>query len=198
MQKSTLTETLFTLFFRSSHLISRGHHHQAGGHHHQTGGHHGQLRILSILNEENTMSQKDLMEVLQVRSASLSELLSKIESNGYITRTKDEDDKRNVIITITEKGKTVISENEQQWHNEAEKLFAALNEEEQNTLSKLLHKLVTSWQQERGASDSERNQQRHSSIHDEDHCDAHHHGYHHGNSHHGEHFCHCRQSDDEE
>jgi len=190
MRKSTPAGTLFILFLRSLHFMTRGHYHQAGGN-------HGQFRILSILSEKNSMSQKDLMEIFQARSASLSELLGKIESKGYITRTRDDDDKRNFIITITEKGKTTFSENEQQWQNTAEKLFAVLNEEEQNALSKLLLKLITAWQQQSVVSDSERSQQHHSSIHDEDHPDAHH-GYHHDNVHHGERSHHGLRSSDEE
>lgn len=169
MKNSTESETLFSIFVRCSHLVGRGHHHRGGGH-------HGQGRILSTLGESGTMSQKELMELHQIRSASLSELLGKLEASGYVTRDKDEEDKRSVNITITEKGKSVAAEHEQWRQEAATKLFAPLTTEEQTELSGLLLKLLTAWKEERTAADLEQH------VHHHHYHRGHHAGHHRGHA----------------
>ena len=178
MQTQTTSELLFSLFMRSSHLIGRGHHHRGGWH-------HGQGQILSILSKHESLSQKNLLEIAQVRSASLSELLSKLETNGYITRGKDEQDKRSTKITITEIGKTTADEHMKRKKESAEALFTSLTEEEQITLSNLLLKLFNTWQEERDADNSRHHHERH-----QQHC-KHQHRHCHERQHHENH----RQND---
>ena len=92
-------------------------------------GHHGRGRILRVLLEKGTMTQSELQNIIDIRSGSLSEILSKIEEKELIIREKDENDKRKVNISITEKGKESI----------------LLNEEEQQQLEVILSKLLKSW-----------------------------------------------------
>ena len=162
MQKLTESETLFYLLARCSNMIGRGHHHRGGSH-------HGQGRILSILSEDGTMSQRELMELLQIRSASLSELLGKLDAGGCVTRDKNEGDKRNVNITITEKGKAVAAEYKRWRQDTAAALFAPLREDERAALSRLLLKLLTAWREERNAA----NFGHHFHHHDERHHGGH-------------------------
>jgi len=181
MQKTHESENLLSLFRTCSHLIGRGHHHRKGGG-------HGQGRVLSILSKNDTMSQKDLTELIQVRSSSLSELLSKLEKNGYITSEKDEEDKRSANITITEAGKIVASEHMEKRKAMAIELFKSLTEEEQTELSKLLSKLSTAWLEEHNPEDLEHGCKKH----------GHHHGGHHHRHHYDKEHKKCRHHHDDE
>ena len=60
-----------------------------------------QHRILMFLNRHGDLSQKKLLEHMSIKPGSLSELLSKVESNGYIIKKRDENDKRNYILSLT-------------------------------------------------------------------------------------------------
>lgn len=163
MKDTLQSEKLFELFQRNSHFISRGHHHKDGGH-------HGQGRILSILGNMSTMSQKELLDILKIRTASLSELLIKLENNDFITRIKDENDKRNFIISVTEKGKSAVAEFEQHRRETAEVLFGALSDEEKATLVSLLQKLNDAWQEGREQDDCGRGHRHHGgNFHSEHH-----------------------------
>ena len=64
----------------------------------------GQGRILTLLLENGTMTQRELITITGRRSATLSEQLENMEQAGYITRKRNEQDKRNVDVTLTQTG----------------------------------------------------------------------------------------------
>ena len=72
---------------------------------HKTGKKRGQENILEILFQYESMSQKQLQEVLGIEAGSLSEILSKLEQRQFIERYKDINDKRKSIIHLTSLGK---------------------------------------------------------------------------------------------
>ena len=108
-------------------------------------GHHGRGRILKVLLEKGTMTQSELQNIIDIRSGSLSEILSKIEDKQLITREKDENDKRRVKIEITEKGKEIILLKEEEHKDKSKELFKVISEEEQKQLEVILSKLIKSW-----------------------------------------------------
>ncbi len=64
----------------------------------------GQAKILSILLEQPSISQKDLILQLDMRPQSASELIKKLEKKGFIQREKLATDKRVSLIHLTELG----------------------------------------------------------------------------------------------
>ncbi|MBR2669980.1 MAG: MarR family transcriptional regulator [Solobacterium sp.] len=99
-----------------------------------------QDKIVRILYENGgTMGQKALQELLHVQPGSISEILSKMEEKGLVTRAKTDTDKRAALISL------VNADNPQ---NPESVSFDALSEEEQETLKSLLKKLLASWKPE--------------------------------------------------
>ncbi|MDR0838617.1 MAG: MarR family transcriptional regulator [Oscillospiraceae bacterium] len=148
MKNPTQTEKLFMLFQHGAIFVGRGWQPQRGAG-------HGQGYVLSLLSEA-PMSQKELLEKLGVRAGSLSELLGKLESAGYITRTKDERDSRAVNLAITEAGREFAAEHGRHRTQVADGMFAALDDGEKATLLALLEKLHASWRPEHGGEDEGR------------------------------------------
>ncbi|SHH85374.1 DNA-binding transcriptional regulator, MarR family [Sporobacter termitidis DSM 10068] len=134
----SVPERLYILLLRCSHALSRGHHHELAAH-------PGQWRVLSFLAANGATAQRELLEAVQIRPASLSELLAKLESKGLITRAKDEDDKRSAVVELTALGRAVIDENAGRQQSFAAELFSPLSAEEQEQLAGLLDKLVQPW-----------------------------------------------------
>lgn len=97
----------------------------------------GQGRVLAILKLKPEISQKDLSYLLDMRPQSLGELLSKLEKNGFITRTPSETDRRVMNIKLTKEG-TEATEQEFSF----DKLFECLSEEEQMNLSIYLGRII--------------------------------------------------------
>ena len=103
-----------------------------------------QRRLLSVLlGYEDGVRQKVLAEEMRINPSSISELISKLEAEGYAARTVDPDDKRATLITLTEVGKARAYELEDERNERFAKPFANLNDQEKDQLLKLLEKLIT-------------------------------------------------------
>lgn len=116
--------------------------HMARAFHHHGHRGHAQKRVLAILREKENISQRELMEYLGVRSASLSELLAKLEHNGLITRDREEYDRRSYVITITESGRAAVAGYEEERRGREDLFFSSLTAEERQQLTSILGKLV--------------------------------------------------------
>lgn len=108
----------------------------------------GQGRVLAILKMQPEISQKELSYLLDMRPQSLGELLSKLERNGYITRTPSETDRRVQIIKLTENGaEGTVSEGQE---FSFDKAFEGLNKEELKNLSDYLHRIIKTLEDQLG------------------------------------------------
>ncbi len=67
----------------------------------------GQGKILRILKIKPEMQQKELLFLLDISKQSLAELLAKLEKNGYIVREPSLEDRRVLVVKLTQKGKDV-------------------------------------------------------------------------------------------
>lgn len=118
---------------------------RACGHYlyHRSGKNAGQGRILAILAERGSMTQRELQEILKIKPGSISEILAKLEEKGRILRKKDELDKRRSVLELTERGQEIVEIQKKEMSEES--LFDALEEAEQIELKRLLKKLLESW-----------------------------------------------------
>ena len=65
----------------------------------------GQTRCLLTVSGLGPVSQRRLAAILGIRSASLSELLGKMETRGWIVRTPHPEDGRTYLVALTDEGK---------------------------------------------------------------------------------------------
>lgn len=64
-----------------------------------------QYITMLVLWEHGSINVKALGDMLFLDSGTLTPLLKKLESKGYISRNRDTNDERNLIISITESGR---------------------------------------------------------------------------------------------
>ena len=102
-------------------------------------------RILLTLSREGPMTQKTLMNKLQIQPGSLSEALAKAESAGTVERRRCEDDRRNFEIRLTQEGEKQAEAFENDRQELARLLFETLDENEKETLAAILDKLRGHW-----------------------------------------------------
>jgi len=99
-----------------------------------------QYITMMVLWEKETVNEKDLVKALYLQANTLTDLLGKLKGKGYVDIRKDDKDRRNIIISLTEEGrrlrdravdvpKTLIDEH---W----------LTDEEVKTFKELLYKLL--------------------------------------------------------
>ena len=63
-----------------------------------------QYITMMVLWEKKCVNVKTLGESLYLDSGTLTPVLKKLESKGYISRVRSNEDERNLVVTITEEG----------------------------------------------------------------------------------------------
>lgn len=66
-----------------------------------------QYITMMVLWEEQQMNVKEIGKKLYLDSGTLTPLLKKLESKGYITRERSSQDERNLMVTITKEGEAL-------------------------------------------------------------------------------------------
>ncbi|MCR8641678.1 MarR family transcriptional regulator [Paenibacillus sp. N1-5-1-14] len=65
----------------------------------------GQLNVLELLTEQESMKPSDFLEYLETTPAAVTTLLDRMERGELIERRRDEKDRRIVWVHVTDKGK---------------------------------------------------------------------------------------------
>lgn len=138
--QNVASEELAMLFRRTSRLMARAYHRQDHAP-------HAQFAVLNIINRQGPISRAELLEMLDVRSASLSEVLQKLERNDLIQRERNELDRRGFVLSATERGKKMAEQTSDEVPV-AHTLFHCLSTAEQQQLRYILSKLADSLQVE--------------------------------------------------
>ncbi len=105
-----------------------------------------QRRILIILSEVDSMTQRELTRKLGIQPGSASEVLGKLESAGMIVRTPSETDRRTADVRLTDLGRQKADEADKRREDRQHQMFASLSEEEQMTFLSILEKLQDDWE----------------------------------------------------
>ncbi len=105
----------------------------------------GQGRIIAMLKIQPQIATKDLSYLLGIRQQSLNELINKLEKNGYVERKPSENDKRVMIVHLTEKGKK-ISQPETNY----KEILDCLSMEELQNLREYLDRIITAFKKYEG------------------------------------------------
>lgn len=104
-----------------------------------------QKRVLIILYENGSMTQRELTERMGVQPGSASEVIGKLEKAGLIERSSSQADRRTVDIQLTETGRKEAEEAALQRKKRHQDMFSNLSDEEKNTLLTLTEKLNADW-----------------------------------------------------
>lgn len=105
----------------------------------------GEFDVLAALRRQGEpyqLSPNQMQDMVLISSGALTNRINRLESAGLVKRTPDQDDRRGVNVTLTEKGLNVINDAAGH-HLQAEaELLDPLNAEEQKTLAALLKKML--------------------------------------------------------
>lgn len=119
----------------------------------------GQNKVLKILDKHDSMLQQELLKELGIRASSLTELLKKLEADGFITRERSNRGGREIMVSITEKGRVSALERKLASKERDESLFGCLTSDERAQLETILDKLLTAWRAASGITDGQRREQ---------------------------------------
>lgn len=102
--------------------------------------HRGQIRVLHLIAVNEGLTHKDLAELLDIRSPSMSELLDKLERLNLIRREKDTADKRITHVYLSPDGWELVRSSQNQV-DFSETLFGCLSEEERYLFYTVIKKI---------------------------------------------------------
>lgn len=104
-----------------------------------------QKRVLIVLNETGTITQRELTQRLGIQPGSASEVIAKLESMGLVERALSEADRRTADISLTDAGRRRAEEALEQRQRRHEEMFSALTAGEKEQLLSLLEKVNGDW-----------------------------------------------------
>ncbi len=100
-------------------------------------------RLLVLISEyPDGVRQKELAERAGINASSTSEVVSRLEDDGYIKREIDPSDKRATILRLTEMGQVRAEEVRDERNEFLGEFFGRISEEEKEKLAEIVGKLM--------------------------------------------------------
>ncbi len=93
-----------------------------------------QLFALHELDTDAAMSQRDLAERLRLEKSTVSRLVADLESLGLLTRERDPDNRRIYRLRITDEGRRAHARVRSAFHDQYDRMTAALTGRERAAL----------------------------------------------------------------
>lgn len=101
----------------------------------------GQFHFLMMLYKKDGVNQETLAETLNIDKATSARAIKKLEEKGYVTRTRDENDRRNYNVFLTEKAQTLKPQIKSILKNWTDFLLTNISKKEQEQLFIILDKI---------------------------------------------------------
>jgi DNA-binding MarR family transcriptional regulator len=108
------------------------------------GVHGGQDILLYQLSTRDGQTISELVEKMCIQYATLSTMATRMEAKGLVKREKDGADQRVSRLFLTEMGREAFHEVASVWRQMERRLSRDLSEAEQQTLKRLLEKVLKS------------------------------------------------------
>lgn len=107
-----------------------------------------ELTVLMCLSFRRDVNARDICEITEQPSNTVSRAVASLEKKNLITRTRDRVDTRRQVLNITQAGQDIHDQIIALFETAETKMLAALSDQEQRDLHALLDKLardVESW-----------------------------------------------------
>jgi len=92
--------------------------------------------------DRKTMTVTDLSNLLRITPAGVTHLINPLEEAGCIERLQDPDDRRVVLIGLTDKGNEIAEKHFEKFHEKVKDLVDYLGEEDSKTLIRLMSSVI--------------------------------------------------------
>ncbi len=103
----------------------------------------GEFKVLLRLREakDETLSAGALADMLDLSPSAMTNRLDRLEEDGLVTRARDTEDRRSVLVSITPRGEEVVGQAVERQAKEESSLLAVLSATDQRRLNDLLRAL---------------------------------------------------------
>lgn len=116
--------------------------------HVHAGGRNGKQHILiKLLKAGGSLGQRELLEASCISAGALSEVLSKLEGEGLIARSRSDADRRQQLIELTDEGAAKAAALREDKRLFEERALSCLTDDEARELLSLLDRVAAHWKQ---------------------------------------------------
>ncbi len=74
-----------------------------------------QVRALFALDARKAATAGEIAEAARLSPASVTGMLDELERDGIVSRVRSDTDRRRVLVTLTDKGRTVLTKRRRRW-----------------------------------------------------------------------------------
>ena len=110
----------------------------------------GVLGALRVAEPSDRLSPTQLFKGLMLSSAGITSRLDRLEERGLVRRTRHPNDRRGVLVELTDEGRTILDQAVKANTAAERELTAHLDAKEAEALAELLKKMVAGLEAQRG------------------------------------------------
>lgn len=90
---------------------------------------------------DNNIGISEVQEVLHITKSAISQMMNSLEKKGFIQRKIDKEDRRKIIVTLTQAGKNILKETKESANENLGKIISNLGEENTKQFIELLNQV---------------------------------------------------------
>jgi DNA-binding MarR family transcriptional regulator len=98
--------------------------------------------VLDVLADEDASSQQELAHRLGINRTIMVKLLDRLQAAGYVTRTRNPDDRRTYLLSLTDEGRAALEDMRRAVAERDARLTAPLTPAGRRRLAELLSRLI--------------------------------------------------------
>lgn len=100
------------------------------------------MNLLILVRNNNSRPMKYYIEKLKIKKSNFTKLSNELIESGYLEREINPKDRRSIILTITDKGKSIMSRERKDIRNSFYKKIQSLSKEEISNLNNSLETIL--------------------------------------------------------
>lgn len=90
---------------------------------------------------DNNISISEVQNGLHITKSAISQMMNSLEKKGFIERTIDTDDRRKIVVTLTEAGKDILSKTKESANHNLNEIISTLGDDKTNQFISLLNQV---------------------------------------------------------
>jgi len=103
--------------------------------------HAGQESVLKALEEQDGQSMAELAAVLRVQPPTVTKMVGRLSSKGYVQRQGSDEDGRRMHVFLTESGSNALAEIDQMLEKIDRKALKGIGPKDQKKLGRMLRRM---------------------------------------------------------
>lgn len=96
----------------------------------------------------NSSALTEVREYLSVSKAAISQILSSLEKRGYLTREVDINNRRNIIVVLTEEGREIFQKKNEEFYERFGEVIERVGEENVAQFVEMINKMSSAMDDE--------------------------------------------------